>query len=187
MKETEFVKNFSDYGKTEPISAYGAPTPTATDFNGWNPEPSAIPTRPPENGSGFTIPNGGPQNFGHTEPITPPGSFGFMPAVGWLVCIEGADRGRDFRLHDGYNRIGRNASNDVCISGDATVSGDGHALVAFDPKSSRFFAAPGSGRNLVRLNDDVLMMASPLKANDVLTVGMTRLMFVPLCSDVFSW
>ena len=32
---------------------------------------------------------------------------GSEPVVGWLVCIEGPMRGVDFRLHDGYNFIGR--------------------------------------------------------------------------------
>lgn len=181
MKETEYGKNFGDYGRTEPIGAYGAAAPSATE---WAPDPAR--TKPRQNGGSTTFSKGGPQNYSQTEAVRS-GPYGFMPAVGWLVCIEGADRGRDFRLHDGYNRIGRNPGNDICISGDTTVSGDGHVLVAFDLKSGRFFAAPGNSINLVRLNDEVLMMAAPLKANDVLTVGTTRLLFVPLCSETFSW
>ena len=192
MKETEFVNSFSDYGKTEPIGPFGGPTMPETDYQ-WNPErqtANGIPTRPSGNGSGFTVPTAEPfqpEAYGGTVPVTPADHQGFLPAVGWLVCVDGVDRGRDYRLHDGYNRIGRNPGNDICISGDVTVSGDGHALVAFDPKNSVFFAAPGTSINLVRLNDDVLMMPSPLNANDVLTVGTTKLMFVPLCSDSFSW
>src|SRR5690242_13732720 len=29
------------------------------------------------------------------------------PVVGWLVCVEGPDRGKDYRLHSEKNFVGR--------------------------------------------------------------------------------
>jgi pSer/pThr/pTyr-binding forkhead associated (FHA) protein len=110
-----------------------------------------------------------------------------MPVVGWLVCIEGNDRGRDFRLHAGYNSIGKNPENDVSIPSDHTISRDRHAVIAYDQEENLYFFAPANGVNLLRLNGKVLMSPSEIKANDILTIGKSKLMFIPLCSDKFQW
>lgn len=191
MKETDFVSSFSNYGKTEPVGSFVGTSVPETDWAPDQQSPSAIPTRPPERGNGLTVPTGEnfqPYDYGVTEPVPTISDLqGFMPAVGWLVCVEGADRGRDYRLHAGYNRIGRNPSNDVCISGDNTIARENQVLVAFDPDEKIFFCAPGQGINLVRLNGKALMESKQLSNGDVLTVGTTKLMFIPLCSDTFSW
>jgi hypothetical protein len=57
------------------------------------------------------------------------------PVVGWLVCLAGPDRGRDFRLHSEKNFIGRSPLMDVCVAGDETVSRDKHATVISIPRS----------------------------------------------------
>jgi hypothetical protein len=38
-----------------------------------------------------------------------------------MVCLEGPDRGRDFRLHAEKNFIGRSPGMDVCILSDDTA------------------------------------------------------------------
>src|SRR5260221_1427992 len=55
------------------------------------------------------------------------------PVVGWLVCLEGPDRGRDYRLHSEKNFIGRAPNMDVVLGGDDTVSREKHGVVIFDP------------------------------------------------------
>ena len=42
---------------------------------------------------------------------------------------------------------------------------------------------------MLRVNDspEPVMMTVRLKAYDVLTIGSTKLMFVPLCGEQFSW
>ncbi len=122
-----------------------------------------------------------------TAPISPDGVFGFTPVVGWLVCIEGADRGKDYRLYAGYNNIGRDPSMDVCISGDMQISKDRHARVGFDPDESLFFFGPDNGKNLVKVNGKVIMSATELNPRDVLTIGSSKLMFIPLCTKEFNW
>ena len=42
---------------------------------------------------------------------------GIDPAVGFLICIEGPDRGADYRLVAGRNFIGRLPSMDVAADG----------------------------------------------------------------------
>ncbi|MDL2288979.1 FHA domain-containing protein [Oscillospiraceae bacterium OttesenSCG-928-F05] len=114
-------------------------------------------------------------------------SMGTEPVVGWLVCVEGAHFGEDFRLKSGRNFIGRAPSMDVAISKDSSVSREKHAVVVYEPKNHIFLVQPGDSKELCYLNDDVVLSAEKLKLNDLLTVGETKLMFVPCCGDQFNW
>ena len=46
---------------------------------------------------------------------------------------------------------------------------------------------PGDAKELFYLNDNVVLAATEIKAYDVLTLGDTKLLFVPCCSDKFNW
>lgn len=111
----------------------------------------------------------------------------FNPVVGWLVCIDGACKGADFRIHSQYNYIGRAHSMDICISGDSHISAERAAIIAYDDQEKLFSFGPGSGHNIVRVNGKMVMNAVQLNAYDELTVGLTKLLFVPLCSERFDW
>ena len=150
------------------------------------------PTRPPTDGGfenyGPTEPSWGWDSpSGRTEPVYPGQRNGFLPVVGWLVCIEGPERGRDYRIHDGYNSIGRAQSMDICVNGDGQISREKHAVVAFDPDEGLFYFAPAEGKNLVKLNGKTLMTTGELKAYDTLTIGRSRFKFIPFCGESFSW
>jgi hypothetical protein len=112
---------------------------------------------------------------------------GVDPVVGWLVCVEGPERGRDYRLHTERNFIGRAPTMDVAITGDATVSRENHAVVSFNPKRQTFRLAPGDSRGLVYLNDEEVTLAVELNPYDRIELGETTLLFVPFCGESFSW
>lgn len=110
------------------------------------------------------------------------------PVTGWLVCLNGVNVGQSFNLKTGRNFIGRSAvENDIVLEGDKGVSRDKHAILIFEPKSCRFLVQPGMSSELFYLNDQVVLQPEELKAGDKLLLGKTLLMFVPLCSDTFSW
>lgn len=111
---------------------------------------------------------------------------GIEPVAGWLVCIDGEEQGKSYNLKDGRNFIGRSAHMDVVLK-DNTVSRDKHAVILYEPKKREFLAQPGESRELFYLNDEVVLGFVKLKANDVLQIGNTRLMFIPFCSETFSW
>lgn len=112
---------------------------------------------------------------------------GIDPVVGWLVCVAGTDRGRDFRIRSEKNFIGRAETMDVCIPGDDTISRENHAILSFNPKSRQFKLHPGESRGLVYLNGEEVDQPSAIAAGDHIELGQTKLMFVPLCSDSFTW
>jgi hypothetical protein len=141
-----------------------------------------------------SYPDSGIEDYGSTQPAN---VFGmdtanankgvFNPVVGWLVCIKGASRGADFQIHSQYNYIGRAKHMDICIPTDPHISAEKAAVLAYDNNDKTFFFAPGSGHNLVRVNGSVVMTPVVLKEYDVLTIGETQLLFVPLCGDHFDW
>lgn len=113
--------------------------------------------------------------------------LGIDPVVGFLVCTLGPHRGADFRLVSGRNFIGRAASMDVALTDDETVSRERHALLTYDSKHNRFFLSPGQGRGITYLNNEPVETAQPIMAHDVIEVGNSQLIFLPLCGEKFQW
>ncbi len=110
------------------------------------------------------------------------------PATGWLVCIDGQTKGTDYRLYEGYSYIGRDpAQNQVAIPDDH-ISSVPSARILYDTTSRRFYINECNGaRNPVYLNGDLFDGRVELKAYDMIKLGNTRLLFVPLCTDKFAW
>ena len=76
---------------------------------------------------------------------------------------------------------------DVSIPEDPHISAENSAVVAYDNTERVFFFGPGSGHNGVRVNEKMILNATMINAYDVLTVGLTKLLFIPLCGDRFDW
>jgi pSer/pThr/pTyr-binding forkhead associated (FHA) protein len=114
-------------------------------------------------------------------------SMNLEPVVGWLVCIDGTEKGKDFRVWAKNNTIGRSEKMDVCIKGDATISRENHARLAYDEKHNKFHLIPAESTNNIYLNDEPIYVPSVLEAYDVIELGESRFIFVPLCNDRFDW
>lgn len=112
---------------------------------------------------------------------------GIDPVVGWLVCVGGVDKGRDFRIRCEKNFIGRSEKMDIQISGDNTISRENHAVVSFNPKNKIFKIHPGEGRGMVYLNNSVVDTPQEIKSYDEIEIGQTKLMFIPFCGEAFQW
>ena len=113
--------------------------------------------------------------------------LGYEPVVGWLVCVEGPEVGKDYRLYGRINTIGRAEDNDVVLAQEHTVSQKNHVRLAYDAKHNNYQLIPGDGSNVTYLNDEPLYVPQRLNAYDVLEMGETKLMFIPLCNDRFRW
>lgn len=111
-----------------------------------------------------------------------------QPVVGWLVVLEGSGKGQDIRLVPGMNTIGRGTENTVCLSfGDEMISRDKHANIIFDYKNKLFFLQHGDGNNLTYLNDSVVLQPQQMNNGDVVTLGNTKLRFIPFCDENCPW
>lgn len=114
------------------------------------------------------------------------GVTGIQPVTGWLVCLAGEAKGRDYRLHSGRNFIGRSASMDVALIDDKTIARDKHCSLVYDPRGNDFYLLPEGG-NIVSLNDKIVEDAVKLKSDDIIILGGTKLIFVPYCKEGRLW
>ena len=188
------------YGKTEPVTGnpFGQTEPI---FPAGAVNLGEIPPTMPATSGVVDIPDifgngpkpGAPviEEYKFTEPAGPvfmaSGGEKLQPVVGWLVCIKGADVGKEYRIHSDYNYVG-SAAGDIVITGDPKISREKHMLITFDPETRCFYVAPASGANIVRLNDKGLVGgAEQLKNYDVIRTGDTSLMFIGFCGTEFGW
>lgn len=106
--------------------------------------------------------------------------------VGWLVCVEGSERGRDYKLHQGFNRLGRDYKMDIAIVEDQSISREAAFAVVYDDRSNSFFAVQQSG-GTAYLNGTALMGAVSLKTGDLLRAGNSEFEFVAFCREGRTW
>lgn len=109
------------------------------------------------------------------------------PCTGWVIALDGNHLGEDFRLKVGKNFVGRDASMDIALVGDKSVSRNKHAILVYEPKQHLYLVQPGESSELVYLNDEVVLSPMKLQAYDVITVGEVKLLFMPLCGAKFNW
>ncbi|MDO4324423.1 MAG: FHA domain-containing protein [bacterium] len=112
--------------------------------------------------------------------------LGIDPVVGWLVCIEGSEKGKDFCVRGKINIIGSSSGADICLTKDDTISHT-HARLAYDPRHNVFRLLPGNNMNNIYLNEEPIYEAAILHSYDVIVLGETTLLFIPLCSERFNW
>ncbi len=107
--------------------------------------------------------------------------------VGWLVCISGANKGKEYKVRDGYNYIGSSASMDIYIEKDDSIASERAAVIGYDSYTKTFFLSLCGAHTIIRVNSRLLMEQVSLQAYDELTIGETKMIFVPLCGDKFNW
>jgi hypothetical protein len=96
------------------------------------------------------------------------------PVVGWLVALNGRQKGEDFRLREGQNTIGSAAGLEVTLD-DPAVSAK-HASVRY--REGVFSLTDLDSTNGTFVNDGTDPVARvELKDNDVVRVGEISLKF----------
>lgn len=123
---------------------------------------------------------------GHTIAVVKK-KTGIDPVVGWLVCVKGPDRGRDYQIRSEKNAVGRSDSMDICVAGDETISRNDHAFVVYDPKKNLFRIQAGLSRGLVYLNGEEVVSSETMKAYDRVEMGESSFVFVPFCGENYQW
>ena len=157
-------------------------------------------------GSGKVIP---PERIRPTIRATPPplpraeAAASINPSVGensaanftagWLVILAGPGRGRSLALGPGMNQIGQAAGNRLMLNfGDEEISAKAHTTVTYDPRGKKFYVQPGPDAvHLTYLGEEgnaqPVLTPTEITGNEVITLGKTRLKFVPFCGPGFSW
>ncbi|MCI6027980.1 MAG: FHA domain-containing protein [Clostridiales bacterium] len=108
------------------------------------------------------------------------------PIVGWLVCIEGPERGRDYRLRSEKNWIGRSMRMAVSIPDDKSIENENHALIVYDPKANEFSMVLGRSAQTY-LNGTQLSDCAALNDGDTIKLGKSVFHFIAYCKEDRRW
>ena len=112
---------------------------------------------------------------------------GYNPVVGWIVCIEGATKGKDYKLYSEKNFIGRSEEMNITIQGDQKISRRNHAIISYNPKERNFVLIPGEGKGIIYANEDAVYSATEISDYDVIEMGESKFIFNSLCGQHFEW
>lgn len=106
---------------------------------------------------------------------------------GWIVCVSGPRKGKDYKVMDGKNFIGRADDMDIQILGDNKIDRRNHAIIVFDAKKQENMLLPGDSNGLVYLNDDAVYTPQILNDYDVIEMGESKFLFRSFCGEHFMW
>ena len=87
------------------------------------------------------------------------------PVDGWLTCIDGAEKGKDFRI----------------------VSERNYCSISYNPKKRIFMITPGQANGLIYIDNEALYDTRELKAYNLIEIGDSKFIFVNLCGENFDW
>ncbi len=110
--------------------------------------------------------------------------------LGWLVAVSANFKGKVFSVTDTQSTIGRSDAEHMVtidLHGDKTVSRGAQAVLLYDPLNKKFFLQSNESKTLIYVNRQMLLMPTELKPYDRILLGETELLFIPLCSEQFSW
>jgi len=109
---------------------------------------------------------------------------------GWLTIINTSAKGKFFPLTEIKSTIGRSGIEhtvDVDLRHDRNVSRGAQAIMVYDTMNCKFFLQNANAKTLVYLNGQLVLTYAEVKAYDKIRLGKTEMIFVPLCTDKFSW
>jgi hypothetical protein len=107
------------------------------------------------------------------------------PVTGWLVCVSGPEKGRDYRLHSGRNFLGRAPQMDISIADDMEISRENHLSVVYEPKKRIYLLVPGSAN--IYLNGKNITKVTSLKTGNTIGAGRSEFIFIPFCKEGRDW
>lgn len=109
------------------------------------------------------------------------------PVCGWIVCIDGARRGKDYKIKIGKNFVGRADDMDIQILGDNKISRRNHTVLVYDPKKKETVLLPGDSNGIVYLNEEAVYTPQMLNPYDVIELGESKFLFISFCGEHFTW
>lgn len=104
--------------------------------------------------------------------------------VGWLVCTTGQDKGRDYRLYRGFNRIVLR-KNRVRLVLQTEEQDQVAGAVVYDDSSNHFFLMPQQDE--ICLNGEVIAEALEIRSGDEITAEGENFVFVAFCTEERRW
>jgi len=106
---------------------------------------------------------------------------------GWLVCVDGLNKGRAYRVCAGRNFVGGNSNMEIQILGDHHIRRDNHTIISYDERKRATMLLAGDSRGMVYLDDKAVYESIELQPFDKIGLGNGVYTYVPLCREEFGW
>lgn len=114
----------------------------------------------------------------------------YLPRVharAFLVCVDGPMTGASFVFQENKAIIGRQKNYEIALFRDPSVSRSPHAIIKYDKDTLKYTVAPGDAEKRVSVNGAFISQEQQLGIYDILGIGQSRLLFIPVCSEKFAW
>ena len=114
----------------------------------------------------------------------------YLPRIharAFLVCIDGPMTGASYVFQESRAVIGRQKNYEIALYRDISVSRSQHAILNYYSDSFRYTVSAGDADKKVSVNGVFIDAETDLKLYDIIGVGQTRLLFIPVCSEKFAW
>lgn len=108
------------------------------------------------------------------------------PVVGWLVCVDGPEKGRDYRIHSGRNFIGRDYSNDISLPDDKTINRKDAGYIIYEPHKNIFLAVNGESAS-ISVNGALANNPVVITEDDNISIGIYKFALVAYCKGDKKW
>jgi FHA domain-containing protein len=105
--------------------------------------------------------------------------------VGWLIGLNGVNRGESYPVRIGRNVLGRDRRSDIIVSDEQASSH--HADLVFRPEERRFILMDHNSTNGTYVNEMEIEPRKDLSGKDVIRIGSQKFLFIPLIHDGFYW
>ena len=157
--------------KTMPPRGYAPPAPA----------PAPEPTAPPKFHGPSVLDAG--KTVGMMQE-----QMGFDPVVGWLACVEGPSRGKSYTVRGGHqrHRPGRPDGHHHHRRPDH-LHGETTPRSATATGTTGSTCCPATGGTSSTSTGRRCSPPRPLQAYDLIDFGETKLLFIPLCGERFTW
>lgn len=99
------------------------------------------------------------------------------PVCAWLVCIEGARRGKSYVISFGENFIGTDRDNEIQILGDEKIKKK-HTLIYFDENENKGMLLPARADGIVYIDNKAVYERCILKDQNILEIGREKFVYV---------
>ena len=103
--------------------------------------------------------------------------------AGWLVCVKGEGKGRDYRLYRGFNRMGSQENMDIPLPKELNET---VCAVVYDDRSNHFYLVWQSVEP-VYLNEAAVQKSAEIHTGDRIQAGEAEFEFIAFCREGRVW
>ena len=98
------------------------------------------------------------------------------PVCAWLVCIEGARKGKSYVISFGENFVGTDRDNEIQVLGDEKLK-KRHTLIYFDEETNKGMLLPARADGIVYMKDKPIYDKCILEDKNILEIGNSKFLY----------